>query len=102
MKKCIINNQEAEAVQYIDPTPCPGEMIKREVTDKSIADIKELLKGMSSTFKQKQGVLSHYLFSINDDKRSYLLYHGDWVVKTKNSFFIVSDDIFKDMFTEVE
>ena len=100
MKKYIFNNQIVKASQYIDPTPCPGKMVPREETDKSIADIKELLGEISSKFKQQEGILTHYIFSIIDDKKSHTVHSGDWIIKNKNNFAILSDDIFQDMCIE--
>lgn len=89
MKKYRKNNTEVEAIQY-------------KGTEKSIEEIRELLPKEAHFSKEYSLDHKYKRFDIlcRPDYKS--IFETDWIVKDGKYFFVVSNDIFVEMFSEVE
>ncbi len=91
MKKYRKDTRVVEAAQY-------------KATPKSLKDIKELLKSTCAKYEESIGddILGYPRFTILGKTRNHVIYKTNWIVKDGKYCFVVSNDIFKDMFTEIK
>ena len=89
MKKYRKNTRIVEASQY-------------KATPKSLKDIKDLLKNTSAQYAAGGDDKSKSpRFTIIGKTRDHIIYKTNWIVKDSDYYFVVSNDVFKKMFTEV-
>ena len=89
MKKYTKNNTEVEASQY------DGSQESFDNILESIEDSKK------ERFTHSEGERGELMFNIACKARITQIYPTEWVVKDGKYYFVVSDNIFQDMFTEV-
>lgn len=85
MKRFRKDNVEVEAVQF-------------DGTEETLNEIKELLGDKADTVDETDDLKT---FSLIGRKKSYTIFRTDWIVKD-HYYFVVSNDVFETMFTEIE
>lgn len=90
MKKYRKDTIEVEAIQY-DGTVESFNEIKNSIDEEK-----------RDRFTQAEGERQECVFSVSCKKRVMKVHSTEWIVKDKNYYFVVSNDIFQDMFVEIE
>ena len=85
MKKYKRNSEEVDAVQF-------------DGTDSSMDEIRELIGEKANLIDEES--ITEMVFNFIG-KNEYTVYRSNWIVKDLSHFFIVSDDLFKEYFTEL-
>ena len=89
MKRYRKNNTEVEAIQY------DGSIESFNEIKDSIDDDKK------DKFIQEEGIRGELVFNVMCKKRYTIIHNTDWIVKDGKYYFVVSNDIFEEMFTEI-
>lgn len=91
MKKYRKNTRTVEAVQYRD-TPTSLKNIKKLLKDTCARCV---MGGDDNRVKTPR-------FTLFGETRHHIIYKTNWIVKDDKYYFVVSDDVFKDMYAEVK
>ncbi len=89
MKKYRKNDREVDAVQF-------------DGSEESINEIREILGDKADRVAAFPNMNGSFSFSMICRKENKNIYNTDWIVKDGQYFFVVSNDVFQNMFTEVE
>jgi len=89
MKKYRKNSTEVEAIQH-------------NGTFENLNEIKELLPDETQyDYDDRDRDKDIPVFTIGSRTKPYRIYKTDWIVKDGKYFFVISNDIFIDVFTEI-